>query len=202
MRMIHRQKRRTALAVFWEFAMVFPFLFTMLLGLWEVGRIIQVKQIVAAAAREGARYASQAVVISSSGTYGTTSIKTFSSNPSEVTVTSTAKNYLTGAGLSKTAVDNATVSFHFLDNPNFSSGGARLHPSDPINPAEDRLPVKGERFEVKVAVRYADIRWTSFAIFYSESTANTMNIEEEVTWQIMVDEPFNVPTSGHFNPNK
>jgi Flp pilus assembly protein TadG len=40
-----------------EFAILVPFLLMLLLGMWEVGRLIQVKQILANAAREGARQA-------------------------------------------------------------------------------------------------------------------------------------------------
>ncbi len=40
-----------------EFAFVVPLLLVLLLGLWEVGRLLQVKQILANAAREGGRQA-------------------------------------------------------------------------------------------------------------------------------------------------
>lgn len=50
------QRRHGAAAV--EFAIILPFLLLLLLGIWEVGRIVQVKQIVSNAAREGARAAS------------------------------------------------------------------------------------------------------------------------------------------------
>jgi len=41
-----------------EFAFVLPILMTLLLGIWEVGRLIHVKQIISNAAREGGRAAS------------------------------------------------------------------------------------------------------------------------------------------------
>jgi Flp pilus assembly protein TadG len=40
-----------------EFALLLPFLVTLLLGVWEVGRMIEVNQVLDNAAREGARVA-------------------------------------------------------------------------------------------------------------------------------------------------
>ena len=56
MRRVNRFKnRRGAVAV--EAAMTLPLLLTLMLGVWEVGRMIQVQQILVNAAREGARLA-------------------------------------------------------------------------------------------------------------------------------------------------
>jgi len=52
---IGRAPRRGVAVV--EFAAVVPLLLILLLGLWEVGRLLQVKQILANAAREGGRQA-------------------------------------------------------------------------------------------------------------------------------------------------
>lgn len=54
-----RSHRRSGVAIV-EFAMVLPLLVTLLLGLWELGRAIQVFQTVSNAAREGGRQASSA----------------------------------------------------------------------------------------------------------------------------------------------
>jgi Flp pilus assembly protein TadG len=53
----HRTHRRTGAAAV-ELAMVLPLILTLLLGIWEVGRMIEVQQILSNAAREGARQAS------------------------------------------------------------------------------------------------------------------------------------------------
>jgi len=44
-----------------EFACALPLLLILLLGLWEVGRLLQVKQILANAAREGGRQAATGI---------------------------------------------------------------------------------------------------------------------------------------------
>jgi Flp pilus assembly protein TadG len=51
-----RDRRRAAAAV--EMAMVLPPILILLLGIWEVGRMVEIQQILANAAREGARQAS------------------------------------------------------------------------------------------------------------------------------------------------
>lgn len=52
----HVRRRRGVAAV--EFAIVLPVLILMLVGLWEVGRMVMVQQLLANAAREGGRAAS------------------------------------------------------------------------------------------------------------------------------------------------
>jgi Flp pilus assembly protein TadG len=55
-RTVKRSRQRRGNAVC-EFAILAPFLVMLLLGTWEVGRLVQVRQILANAAREGARQA-------------------------------------------------------------------------------------------------------------------------------------------------
>jgi Flp pilus assembly protein TadG len=50
------RRRRAAAAV--EFALTLPLLTTLLLGIWEVGRMVQVQSVVNNACREGGRLAS------------------------------------------------------------------------------------------------------------------------------------------------
>ena len=60
MRLPTAPPRRRAATAAVEFALISPLLVTLLLGLWELGRAIQVFQIVSNAAREGARQAASA----------------------------------------------------------------------------------------------------------------------------------------------
>jgi Flp pilus assembly protein TadG len=52
----HRRPQRRAVAAV-EFAMILPVILTLLLGIWEVGRMIEIQQILYNAAREGGRQA-------------------------------------------------------------------------------------------------------------------------------------------------
>jgi Flp pilus assembly protein TadG len=56
-RISHRRygARRGVAAI--EFAALLPLLVTLLFGIWQFGRLVQVKQIISNAAREGGRYA-------------------------------------------------------------------------------------------------------------------------------------------------
>src|SRR5262245_23075391 len=86
-------RRRSGSAVV-EFSIVLPILVTLLLGIWEVGRMVQVKQILDNAAREGARAASTG----------------FETLPQ---VDATVKNYLAAAGLK---TDGYVVTVYNLTN--------------------------------------------------------------------------------------
>ncbi len=54
--LIHRRQGRRAVAAV-EFAAVLPLILTLLLGIWEVGRLIEIQQFLHNATREGARQA-------------------------------------------------------------------------------------------------------------------------------------------------
>ena len=85
--------RRGAVAV--EAAIVMPLLIIMMFGIWEVGRLIQVQQVITNAAREGARVASGGYV---DGTPVTVAY-----------VQSTVRNYMTASGLPTAAATGATI---------------------------------------------------------------------------------------------
>ena len=91
-----------------EAAFCLPLLVVLMIGMWEVGRMIQVSQILANAAREGARYAAAG---SMNGTPITVAM-----------VQQTVSDYLTGSGLPAAAVSGAQVkltnlSSHTWTNP-------------------------------------------------------------------------------------
>ena len=106
-----RGRRRRGLAVV-EAAVTLPVIVTMMLGLWEVGRLVQVNQLLTNAVREGARLAAG----------GTT-------NNTPVTVTmvqNEVKNYLTSAGLPTAAISGSTVTITNL------SANSWTDPSDAL----------------------------------------------------------------------
>jgi Flp pilus assembly protein TadG len=87
-------ERRGAVIV--EAAVILPVLLVMMLGIWEVGRIIQLQQVISNSAREGARFAAAGKM-----------------NGTDVTVTmvqQTVRDYLTTAGFPTAAVSGAVIS--------------------------------------------------------------------------------------------
>lgn len=97
--------RRGAVAV--EAAVVLPLLIIMMLGVWEVGRLVQVNQMVINAAREGARLAAGGYV---NGTAVTSAM-----------VTTAVKDYLASAGLPAAASSGAQVTLNCQASPSWSN---------------------------------------------------------------------------------
>ncbi len=119
--------RRAAAAV--EFAIVLPLLLFLLLGIWEVGRLVQVQQIMANAAREGARAAS-------TGARSLAEVETI------------VQRYLTAGGLDTTGL---TVRIHNLSlNP-----GAEL--SDPSD--DPQAAHQLHLLRVHVTLPFKNVRW-------------------------------------------
>ena len=83
-----RASRRGVAAV--ELAVVLPFLLLLLLGIWEVGRMVEVQQLLTNAVREGGRQAS-------------TGVKTVAQVKDEVV------QYLKNNGISKVSASDVTV---------------------------------------------------------------------------------------------
>lgn len=166
-----------------EFAAVLTFvLVPLMIGLWEMGRTVHVQQVVANAAREGARLAAQANTVNSSGT--TTQIMT-AVGPTNTAYTPNVKaavmQYLSGAGLSNLTWTDVTVTFAF------TSGNTAL--TDPYQ------GVKGQQFAVTVTLNQAALNkclWTALGLVKPSSVSFTAN------WQLLVDDPFtinsNLPT--------
>jgi hypothetical protein len=158
--------RRGVAAV--EFAVVAPVLFTLMLGVWEVGRLIQVQQVLQNAAREGARIAAQGRIINITGSY--TEVKVNSGSPS---VTSTVQSFLQSAGLTNTS--GLAVSFQFLDGDTSKT--------DPHQGA------KGQRFRVTASIPFANFKWTILSI------VNATDVTASAEWVSMADDPFVLDTN-------
>jgi Flp pilus assembly protein TadG len=106
--MIHRtnnRRRRTGVAAV-EFAFVVTFIMApVLIGLWEVGRLVDVQQLVDNAAREGARQAAIGELLDPT----TATIR----NISAADITNIVTKYLTNNGITTTGL---TVTFTDLTN--------------------------------------------------------------------------------------
>jgi Flp pilus assembly protein TadG len=166
--------RRAVAAV--EFAVILPLLLMLLIGIWELGRIIHVQQTVNNAARDGARLGAQANVVSTSGAY--TQIKYDTGTPN---VVDAVKAYLTASGI--TNHTGLVVQFQFVEP---------ARPGDPVPTATNADPytgVKNQRFRVRVSLPYANVRWTTLSI------VNVQTLTAEAYWQCLVDDPFTVDTS-------
>lgn len=151
-----------------EFAFVLPLLFTLMIGTWEAGRVIQMQQILVNAAREGARLAAQGQTINVTGAY--TQIKTTSGTPN---IQQTVLNYLQGAGV--TNVTGVTVKFQFVDGD-----------TSKVDPFEG---TKNQRFKVEVTLPYENVRLTNLNLL------NFNNLIARVDWVCMADDPFSIDTT-------
>ena len=163
-----RARRREGVAAV-ELAFLAPVLVIILLGLWDVGRMIDLQQIISNAAREGARLAAQGQTINSTGT--PTQIQVSSGTPN---VKTTVVNYLQRAGLNVTSSD-VTVAFAYLTGDTTKT--------------QPHQATKGQQFSVTVTVPTANIRWSmTGSMMPATMTAS-------VTWTSLVDDPFTIDTT-------
>ena len=185
-----------------ELALVMTFIVIPLtLGLWEMGRYVQVQQMVANSAREGARMAAQAVTISSAGS--TTQVYTSSPlpNPSKVpSVEGAVMQYLAGQGLTNLRYQDVDVTFTFLPQ----------QPGDPAligavaGATEPYQGVQNQRFRVTVTITDETspgsgvlkapgnrplrerVLWTTLGIVRPDT------VQYQVEWVMLVDRPCTV----------
>jgi Flp pilus assembly protein TadG len=146
------------------------FIIPMMIGVWEVGRLIQVQQIVSNSAREGARLAGQAYTINSDGSI--TQIFVSTGTPS---VKSTVYQYLVAAGLTNLQMSDVQVDFAFT-----------APKSDGTTPTEPYLGDKNEPFTITVTIPWAKVRWVNLGII------NPTSVTFTVTWQMLIDDKFTV----------
>lgn len=159
--------RRGGAAV--EFAVVLTLvLMPTLIGVWEVGRLVQVQQIVASSAREGARLAAQAITITPEGQR--TEIMTSSGTPN---VKRTVYQYLVLNGLGSLQESDVQVAFKF------TTGLQATNPA--AHPYQGK---KGDRFEVAVTIPFAKVKWVNLGL------VNPQYVTFTVVWTMLVDDPF------------
>jgi Flp pilus assembly protein TadG len=179
---IRRLRRRAAAAI--EMAVVVPILLTIVIGVWELGRCIQVLTIMENAARDGARIAAQGTIINTTAAY--TFIRFHQGSPAAGSPPTPAypadnppyvydaiTNSLNGAGI--TNLTGAQITFQFVQGDT-----TRVAPYQGL---------KNERFMITVTVPYANVNWTNLTLFAPTS------LTVRVYWQMMVDDPFTVNTS-------
>jgi Flp pilus assembly protein TadG len=157
-------QRRGVVAV--EAAVIMPLLLIMMFGVWEVGRIIQVKQMMVNSAREGARLAA--------GGY------TVNSQPvTNAMVQQAVKDYLRGAGLPATCYNNAQVTLTCLASP------AWVNPSDAHPMDKFRLNVR-----IPAGAAFESTRWS----FLPKLTSATQ-MDASVDWVSLNNTKISIDTA-------
>jgi hypothetical protein len=178
-------KRHGVAAV--ELAVLMVPLLILFLCVIELGRLIQVDQLITNAAREGARMAAQGVSVQVIGDF--VYVYTDHNSPAAPNTTQTASNslylkdivitYLNTCGVNN--VTNLNVEFSFLQ--------PLAYTTDDTTRTDPWQGQKGDIFRVKVTLPYDDFRWTKIAWF------NVQSISEQVKWGMLADDPFTVNTA-------
>jgi Flp pilus assembly protein TadG len=185
LRHTRRPARRGVAAVEMAFVTLL-FVVPMLIGIWEVGRLVQVQQLVSNAAREAARIAAQGYTLDSSG--NTTQVMT---STGSINLQQTVYNYLYAAGLTTLQSTDVTVGFVFntprtttyvplASDPAGTNYPAGSYPTDPC------YGDKGEVFTVTVTVPWTKVRWVNLGV------VNPTTVTFNVTWQMLLDDQFTV----------
>ena len=158
-----RNPRRGAVAV--EAAVCLTVLIILLLGLWEVGRLIHVNQIMNNAAREGARLAAGGYVNSVPVT--------------SAQVKQAVRDYLTSAGLPSAAVTGATINLTCQASPTWTDPSAAL----PL-----------DKFAVSITIpsgaAFNSLKWTLLSAIVGPTSMSVT-----VNWQSLNNTVITVPTS-------
>jgi Flp pilus assembly protein TadG len=149
----------------------------LLIGVWEMGRVVHAQQVVSNAAREGARLASQGRTILPDGSMIDIKWETSTPNVKDVVYQS-----LVTGGLPGIQKSDVTITCEFI------APYVKKNVSDP-DPTEPFNAQKGQRFRVTVSVPFSKVRWVNLGL------VNPSTISYQVDWFILVDDPFNVNTN-------
>lgn len=162
-----RRRRGTAAA---ELALLAPVLLLLLLGLWEIGRLVQLQQQVANAAREGGRQAS-------------------AGKKTKLQVREAVLDYLANSGLA-TEDDNGQTNVTVAVT-NETSGGEVKGAVQPDGSTVSNGAVPGDRVKVVVTFPFANARWVASTFFVPDSA----KLQADSEWVSMVDKPITVSAS-------
>lgn len=161
--------RRGAAAV--ELALLAPILLLFLVGLWEIGRIVQLQQIVANAAREGGRQAA-------------------AGKKTKAQVEDVVLDYLENSGLQVREGGSGNVNVRVVVTNETSDGEVK----GKVQPDGTVVPDGAEQGdEVRVAIEYpfANARWLASTFFVSADAKLTAVSQ----WASAVDRPIVVSTT-------
>ena len=162
---VRRGERRGAVAV--EAAFCLPLLLMLMIGMWEVGRMVQVSQILANAAREGARYAAM----------GNLNINGVNTPITLAMVQQNVRDYLTAAGVPAAAASGAQIQLTNLSSHTWT------------NPS-DATPL--DKFSVTVTIpsgtAFNSLQWSALKI------TGVNQLSTSVTWVSVSDSQVSVST--------
>lgn len=170
-----------------ELAVVLIPIMVLLVGILEMGRYIQVAQIMTNAAREGARLAAQGVNVQTRGNFVyiyTDPTSTLVPNTNPRYVSDVVKNYLIVGGI--TNLTGLRVEFKFLSpaaNPPSQMG---VGTSDDTSRTDPWQGTKDDAFRLFVSLPYKNFQWTNINWF------NITDLNREVRWGMAVDDPLTV----------
>jgi hypothetical protein len=179
-------RRRGVAAIELGFVTVL-FVIPLIIGIWETGRLIHVQQVVANAAREGARLAGQGIVIKTDG-----SVLQIKKDSGSQNVKDAIVDYIRAAGLTQITASDVTVTFAFT-----TARTTNYNPIIGIDPAGTSYPVgsippepcygeKGQVFTVYVSIPWNKVRWINMGILQPNK------VEFKVTWRMLIDDVFTV----------
>lgn len=189
---MRRQPKRRAAAIV-ETAVILPFLFILLFGVWEVGRLVHVSQVVSNSAREGARLASTGLYTSSSLATPNFQIQLAVANylqnsglpitDAGVTITVSNEN----RGLAATAAVTATTGTPTLITQMAVTGSGASPSKDPTN---DAAIAQFEVMKVDVVYPFSFARWSPNNLFFF--LGPNRNVGATARWMNLRDKPINV----------
>jgi hypothetical protein len=185
MRCFKHPTRRGVAAIELAFV-VMLFVIPMLWGIWEVGRFVQIQQIVSNAAREGARISAQGYTLNTAGAPIQIKVNSGATNVKDVVC-----DYLHGAGLTNLQPSDVTVTFAFTTARTTDYVPISLDPAGTSYPAGSMPPdpcygEKGQMFTVSVSIPWNKVRWINAGLMPVDTVRFT------VTWQMLLDERFQV----------
>jgi Flp pilus assembly protein TadG len=163
--LIRRSPKRRGVAAVEMAVVTVAILLPTIIGLWEVGRLIYVTQVVSHAAREGARLAAQAYTINSNGQV--VEIRRASGIPN---VENTVYQALIAGGLGQLQPTDVTVEFQFVDgNTSY------------IEPYQGD---QGQAFMVRVTVPWDRVRLINLGLI------RPTQVQFSAFWRMLIDERF------------
>lgn len=150
----------------------------LMIGIWEIGRLVFCQQVVVTACREGARLAAQGRTVNSSGSPTEIRIASGTPNVKETVYFALETGGLPGLGRSYVM---GRTQFRFM------APYVKASPYDP-DPTEPFEAQKGQRFQVSLSLEWSKLRWINLGIL------SPTEVFYQVEWAVLVDDPFDITT--------